>query len=161
MKTLSGTIKFVLFPAVAIGAAIALHGFAQAPTAATSTAEPPDPPPSHENFVLRIKPRHSLANASKAGEKAFKDLLNNGHYPAAKGNKLHMRHSDSTETDEYLPTGAGTSSKLDIKTDKVTVSETAKALEADELTVIGPHVTIQVASSNPDDIKKVLDLLAP
>lgn len=161
MKTLSGTVKFVVFPAIAIGAAVALHGFAQTPTP-TEPPDPPDPPESHEPFVLKIKPRHLLADRSPAGETAFKLLLNNGNYSAAKGNKLHMRHTKwPTEKDEYLPTGAATSSKLDIKTDKVTASKTAKNIEAEELTVIGPHVTIQVACSNPGDIKKVLDLLAP
>jgi hypothetical protein len=163
MKTLSGTVKFVVFPAIAIGAAIALHGFAQTPTPIpTEPPDPPDPTVSQEPLSLRIKPRRLLADPSPAGETAFKTLLNNGNYPAAKGNKIHMRHKKwPSEKDEYLPTGAGPSSKLDIKTDKVTASETAKNIEAEELTVIGPHVTIQVASSSPTDIKKVLDLLAP
>ena len=161
MKTLSGTAKFVVFPAIAIGAAIALHGFAQSPAATPTRTEPPDPAPSHEKFVLKIKPRHPLKDSTKDGEKAFKDLLNNGNYSAAKGNKVHMRHTSAEENDEYLPTGSGTSSKLDIKTDKVTASETAKNIEAEELTVIGPHVTIQVASSSSTDIKAVLDQLAP
>jgi hypothetical protein len=161
MKTLSRTAKFFIFPAIAIGAAIALHGFAQAPATTPTPTEPPDPPESHEKFVLKIKPRHPLKDGTKDGEKAFKDLLNNGKYSEAKGNKVHMRHTRAEENDEYLPTGAGTSSKLDIKTDKVTTSQTAKNIEAGELTVIGPHVTIQVASSSPTDIKAVLDQLAP
>ena len=159
MKTQSGPIKLAILAAVAVVAAITLRGFAQSAPAPT---ELPDPSPSNEKFVLKIKPRHPLKDSTDATEKAFKDLLNNGHYEAAKGNKVHLRHTAANKPDEYLPTGAGASStKLEIQTDKVTKSETAQNIEVEELTVIQPHVTIQVASRSPDDIKAVLDLMAP
>ena len=54
--------------------------------------------------------------------------MNNGKYAAANGNKIHMRHQNwPTDKDEYLPTGAATSSKLNIQTDKVTASGDSKA----------------------------------
>jgi hypothetical protein len=161
MKTLSGTVKLVVLAAVAVVVAITLRAFAQSAPKPTPTEppEPADPAASREQFVLKIKPRRLLPTSTT--EKAFKDLLNNGNYSAAKGNKVHMRHTKwPAEPDECLPTGTVCSSTLDIQTDKVTASETAKSIEAGELTVIGPHVTIQVASSSPADIKAVMDLLA-
>src|ERR1700716_2332423 len=155
MKKLSGSIKTVGLVAVAVVAAFALRGFAQS-TPAPSETEPPMPPESQEKFVLKIKHRHPLKDSSKAGEDAFKALLNNGKYGAATGNKVHLRHSKAQEKDEQLPAGAATS-KLEITTDKVVVSETAKDIEAGELTLIQVHVTIQVASKSPADIKAVLD----
>jgi hypothetical protein len=153
MKIQSGPIKFAILAAVAVVAAFTLRGFAQ--------SAPNKPPPSQEKFVLTINTPHPLKDGSKDGEKAFKYLLNNGKYPKAKGNQVHMKHADANEPDEDLPNGAGASSKLEIQTDKVTVSEIAKNIEAGELTLIQPHVTIQVASKSPADIKAVLDLLAP
>jgi hypothetical protein len=160
MKKLSGSIKTVGLVAVAVITAVTLRGFAQS-TPAPNETEPPMPPESQEKFVLKIKHRHPLKDSSKAGEDAFKALLNNGKYGAGTGNKVHLRHSKAQDKDEYLPAGAGTSAKLEIQTDKVTVSETAKDIEAGGLTLIQPHVTIQVASKSPADIKAVLDLLAP
>lgn len=153
MKIQSGPVKFAILTTVAVVAAFTLRTFAQ--------SAPNKPPSSQEKFVLMINSDHPLKDGSKAGEKAFKDLLNNGKYPKAKGNRVHMKHSDANDPDEDLPNGAGASSKLDIQTDKVMVSETAKNIEAGELTLIQPHVTIQVASKSPADIKAVLDLLAP
>ena len=146
--------------AVAMVTAVTLRSFAQTAPAPSDT-EPPMPPESQEKFVLKIKHRHPLKDSSKTGEDAFKALLNNGKYGAATGSKVHMRHSKAQEKDEYLPAGAGTSAKLEIQTDKVVVSETAKEIEAGGLTLIQPHVTIQIASKSPADIKAVLDLLAP
>ena len=160
MKKLSGSIKMVGLVAVAVVAAVTLRSFAQS-TPAPSETEPPMPPESQEKFVLKIKHRHPLKDSSKAGEDAFKALLNNGKYGTAAGNKVHMRHSKAQEKDEYLPAGAATSAKLEIETDKVVVSEIAKDIEAGGLILIQPHVTIQIASKSPADIKAVLDLLAP
>jgi hypothetical protein len=159
MKTLSGTVKLVVLAAVAVVTAFALRGFAQSAPSPTQT-EPPDPPEAHEKFVLKIKPRHSLKDGSEKGEAAFKALMNNGKYPAAKGNKVHLRHAKAGQNDEYLPSGAATSN-LEIKTDKVTASQTALEIEAGELTVIQPHVTVQIASPSAYDMKAVLDQMAP
>ena len=152
MKTQSGPIKLAILAAVALVAVFTLRAFAQSAS---------KPPPSQEKFVLTINDPHPLKDSSKAGEKRFKDLLNNGKYAKEKGNTVHMKHTDANEPEEDLPTGSATSSKLEIQTDKVIVSETAKNIEAGELTLIQPHVTIQVASKSPADIKAVLDLLAP
>jgi hypothetical protein len=159
MKTLSGTVTLVVLAAVAVVTAFALRGFAQSSPAPTQT-EPPDPPEAHDNFVLKIKPRHSLKDGSDKGEEAFMALMNSGKYEVAKGNKVHLRHAKAAKKDEYLPRGAETS-QLEIKTDKVTVSQTALEIEAGDLTVIQPHVTVQIASKSPADIKAVLDLMAP
>lgn len=161
MKTLSGTVRLVVLATVAVATALALRGFAQSsPSPAPAQTEPPDPPEAHEQFVLKIKPRHSLKDGSEKGEDAFKYLLNNGKYDVGKGNKVHLRHAKAGKSDEYLPRGADTS-KLEIKTDKVTASQTALEIEAGDLTVIQPHVTVQIASKSPADIKAVLDLMAP
>jgi len=152
MKTQSGSIKLAMLVTVAVIAAITLRGFAQSAS---------KPPPSQEKFVLTINSDAALKDASANGEKAFKDLLNTpGKYPKEKGNKIHMKHS-SGGADECLPTGAVCSSKLDIQTDKVTVSETAKNIASEELTLIQPHVTIQIASSSADDVAAVLAKLGP
>jgi cellobiose-specific phosphotransferase system component IIB len=161
MKIQSGPIKLAILAAVAVVAAITLQSFAQNAPSPTRT-EPPDPAEAHEKFVLKIKPRHPLKDSSKAGEDAFKRLLNNGKYSSTKGNKVHLRHAKDSDGDEYLPNASGaSSSKIDIQTDKVTASELAKNMASGDLTLIGPHVTIQIACTSPDDVKAVLEQLAP
>jgi hypothetical protein len=154
MKIQSGPTKFAILATIAVGTAFALRAFAQ--------SAPNKPPPTQEKFVLTINSGATLKDSTPGGEKAFKDLLNYpGKYPKEKGNKLHMKHANPASGEECLPTGAVCSSKLEIQTDKVTVSEIAKNIEAGELTLIQPHVTIQIACPNPDDVKAVLDKLAP
>lgn len=162
MKTQPGPIKFAILAAVAVAAALTLLGVARStPTPTPTPCDSSDPAVSYEKFVLKIKPYHQLKDGSKPGETAFKALLNNGHYDVTKHNKLHMKHTLSSDGEECLPTGAAMSSNIDIQTDKVTMSEIAKGLEAGELTLIQPHVTIQIACHSPDDVTAVLNLLAP
>jgi hypothetical protein len=160
MKTLSGTVRLVVLATVAVATALALRGFAQSsPSPAPAQTEPPDPPPSSEKFVLKIKPRAYLKDQSPAGEEAFAKLLSNGKYSAGKGNKVNLRHAVGAK-EEDLPRGGASSSQFEIKTDQVTVSQTAMEIEVGELTAIQPHVTVQVASKDPADIAAVLDKIA-
>jgi hypothetical protein len=154
MKSLSGKFQLVALGAIGVGAVLTLRAFAQ--------------PPSSEKFVLRINSHHSLKNSTDAGETAFAALLCNGHYTAAKGNQMKMKHGNAQKPDNEYPrdcgssgSAAGPGAQLEIKTDKVIVSETAKRIEAGELTVIQAHATIQIACPGPGDIKAVLDQLAP
>lgn len=113
----------------------------------------PKPPAKDPDtkFVLRIHNRHEVKD-----EDSFKQLL------ATSGLQLshiHMRHSNKGThhgEEEEFPSRGG--AQLELKTDKVVVSEVASS---GEYTAIGVHVTQLVASSNPADIAKVLDALKP
>jgi hypothetical protein len=161
MKTQSGPIKLAILTALAVVAAITLRGVAQStPTPTPTYCDESDPPQGQTTFVLKIKPRHPLKDDTEATKVAFRNLLNNGHY-TARGNKMHLKPSAAGKPEECLPSSGGTSTKIDIQTDKVTTSEMAKNIDAEELTLIQPHVTIQIASPSSTDINAVLLLLAP
>jgi hypothetical protein len=161
MKTTpSGTLKVVVLAGLGIATAITLRALAETPT---PRSEPVD------KFLLRIKPKqgesHALANLTTQSEDDFVDLLcgKKGHQ-YDKAQKLHLKRIDGNKPELDLPDQcpkASSGSQLNIKTDKVTVSNAAKRISDDELGVIGPHVTIQVATSSPAGIKAVLDSLAP
>ena len=166
MKTLSGTAKLVILAALAVAVAITFRAFAQAPASPRkwppkpgTCKEPPTLPHSDAKFIKKITPRRPLKKMSNEGEAEFAALLCNGHYDGANGNIIHMRHLDSKNGEHCLPKDCSDFADLSIKTDKVIASETAKKIEAGELTVIQPHVTIVIASPTQDDINAVLNLL--
>jgi hypothetical protein len=129
----------------------------------------PMPPVSNENIVYRIKEtdiaRRTLKDPSEDGEKAFKALLNNGHYSASKGNRILFRYKNdkppSQKHREWMPDqgSAESSAKLEIKTDEVIVSEKAQGLSTENLTPVSTHVTQQIAVSSQLYLDKVLDKL--
>jgi len=131
MKTLSGTFKLVLLGVIVVLAIFTYRAFAQ--------TSPPEP---DTGFVLKIKTPTALKN----GEAHFRDTLS----------KLKTKVYDFDLVDEHgkhTPVVPGASTKLDIKTDKVTASELAKSAE---LTLIGVHATQLLSSSSTTDIKSVL-----
>ena len=150
MKTLFGTFKLILLGTIGVAAVLTFRVFAQAP------AQKKTPPPETlTGFVLKIK----SPEAAVKDEDAFKALLCNGHYDG-KVSSIHMIHSPGHPgplEEDFPPCAA--SSRLDIKTDKVTTSELAKGLAVREFTRIGSNVTQQVCSQNKADIQAVLDQL--
>ncbi len=135
MKTLSGTLKYVALAAIVALAIFTFRAFAQTPA--------PEPRESDTGFVLKIKTQTPLKN----GEAHFRDTLS----------KLSTKIYAFDLVDEkgnttHIPPPAST--KLDIKTDKVTTSELAKS---GELTLIATNATRLLCSPSAADIKSVLD----
>ncbi len=134
MKTLSGKLKYVVLAAIVALAIFTFRAFAQSS---------PTPRESDTGFVLKIKTATPLKN----GEAHFRDTLS----------KLSTKVYDFDLVDEHgnhTPIVHGANAKLDIKTDKVTVSELAKS---GELTLIGSNATRLLCSPSITDIKSVLD----
>ncbi len=145
MKTLSGRFKLVALVAVGVVAVLALRVFA--------VPSPHEPDASKATFVLKIKNVTAVQD-----EDNFVNVL--------KGLKsqlycVHMKHSQGHKPplEEDITGGPNTCAQLDIKTDKVTTSETAKSASGEELTAIQLHATIQIPSMYASDIKAVLDAL--
>jgi hypothetical protein len=159
MKTTpSGTLTVVALVGLAIVTVLTFRAAAQAPKST--------PDPDVDKFVLKIaknpKEYHSLKKSDADGEKEFKQLLCDPNHHFDNTKKLHFKSGIGNQEECDLPEGCGTCSKspspvqLNIKTDKVTVASAAQSVADGD-----PHVTIQVASKSPADIKAVLDLLAP
>ncbi|SRR6266481_2048198 len=158
MKTTpSGTLKVVTLVGLGLATIIAL-GVLESPAAK------PDPE-DVDNLVLVIAKKNGEYRELKKndcdGENAFIKLLNNGKY--LKSHKLHFKHKDASQPECELPDGCAACTptptpraQLNIKTDKVTVANAAESVADGD-----PHVTIQIAAKSPDDIKAVLDMLAP
>jgi hypothetical protein len=165
MKNLSGTIKLVVLVAVALLVVITLGAFAQSPKSHRwppkpgACKEPSTLPPTNAPIVEKITKRRHLKKMTPEGEAEFAALLCNGRYDAANGNIIHMRHLDPKNGEHCLPRDCSDFAELSIKTDKVIASETAKGIEAGELTVIQAHATIQIAAPAQKDIDAVLNLL--
>jgi hypothetical protein len=135
MKILSGKLKYVLLAAIMALAIFTFRAFAQTPA--------PEPRESDTGFVLKIKTQTSF----KYSEAHFRDTLS----------KLSTKVYAFDLVDEkgnttHIPPPAST--KLDIKTDKVTASELAKS---GELTLIGSNATRLLCSPSITDIKSVLN----
>jgi hypothetical protein len=161
MKNLSGTIKLVVLVAVALLVVVTLRAFAQSPK---SHRWPPKPgtckapsnlPQPNAPFVKNIPNHRPLKKMTDEGEAEFAALLCNGHYDAAKGNIVHFKHRSSGLGEHCLPRDCSDFAQASIKTDKVIVSEAADT----ELTLIQPHVSIQIACPTQNDVDAVLKLL--
>ena len=139
MKTLSGTVKLAVFAIIGVLGVLTFRAFAQ--SEATSA---PEPPADKATFVLKIKKDTPVKDMDH-----FKQVLRELN---TKIYTIHMRQGGG-KPDEDI--NSGPNAKLDIKTDKVTTAEVHSTGSA-ELTAIGVHVTVQVASQSPADIKKVL-----
>jgi len=166
MKTPFGTIGIVTLATV-IAAVVACTNMGWLPTPPlpdVNLDNPPMPTVANENFVYRMKQRRPLKDGSHAGVAAFKALLNNGHYSASKGNRIHFIYTDDTTSHkhrEWMPDqrAAESAAKLEIKTDKVIVSEKVEGFPTEDLTPISTHVTQQIAVSSQLYLDKVLDQL--
>jgi hypothetical protein len=134
MKTLSGTFKLVLLGVIVALAIFTFRAFAQ---------PSPTPPEPDTGFVLKIKTQTPF----KFSEAHFRDTL------SKLSTKVYAfdlvdEHGNTT----HIPPPAST--KLDIKTDKVTTSELAKS---GELTLIATNATRLLCSPSITDIKSVLN----
>jgi len=134
MKTLSGTSKLVILAAIG---ALAILTFQACETT---------PPGAKRRFGLEIKEpvhlRHPVAFI-----KALRTLSKSAFW------EFRIVH-DNGKSEEFH-----SASKLNIKTDKVTMSEIAKKTSAGELTPIGSNLTQHIYSQNIEDIQIVLDQL--
>jgi hypothetical protein len=170
MKTPSGTIALVTLATLVAAVVACTNGtWVRQPPPDVNLDNPPMPPVSNEKFVKQIVHRRTLKDGSPHGEEVFRNLLNNGHYSASKGNRIHFIYTDDKRIPprypkhrEWMPAqgNAGSAAQLEIKTDKVIVSETAQGLPTENLTLISPHVTQQIAVNTPEDVTAVLNLLA-
>src|SRR5436305_6500792 len=99
MKIPARTVRFALFPAIAILPVIGLSVCAQGP----GHRSPPTPGPCREaaiphhttRFYKKILIRTLLKKANEDGEKEFAALLCNGHYNAEWGTRIHMIHQNA------------------------------------------------------------------
>jgi hypothetical protein len=135
MKTLSGTITFVVLAAVAIVVVITFRAFAQ-----------PTQPPAAKKFVLNIgRTAQDYVDVDKNRfDPALRKLASNGgQYEIA------FKHDDGHVTDHYHA--------LNIKIDKVTTSKVAQNSTAGESAANDPNVVHLLRSDSATDLKDVLD----
>jgi hypothetical protein len=181
MKTPPGTFRIAFVTACGIAVALCIRAVATPTPTPTPTAgdDLPMPECGNEKFVLRIKDRQPLKAKSAstddviAAEVNFVALMCSAPYANPKKNRIHFRHlmhttdskqvhflpDDCSQFPRMAPSSQG--AELKIKTDKVTVSEAAKAFGELELTPISQHVTQQIAVQESKDVKAVVDSLAP
>jgi len=143
MKALSGTFTFKVLVLLAIGtlAALMIRAFAQGP------------PPQRPAYVERKLVLKFAKETEVKDEAGFKNILiglGQDQY------KIHYRHEDNSQEDLPPPPHRSTGS---IKTDKVTASELAKSGASGEFTAIGSHVSYNITSDKPEDIRNVLATL--
>lgn len=118
---------------------LSLRAFAQPPC-------PPEPGPDKATFVLKITKHATLKD-----QDGFKALLK------TLGTQLYcvkVKHDNGKPDEDLRSDSKG--AKLDLKTDKVIVSEMAQSAGDGALTPIQAHATIQISSLSKDDLIKVL-----
>jgi hypothetical protein len=139
MKTLSGTVKFVVFAIIAMVAVITFRAFAQ-PTAAPTSGP--------KKFTLKIG-RTNTEFVDVKSKKQFIDVL--GQLKEDQY-KIDFKDHDGAPVEHYPPLpGVG------IKTDKVTTSEVAQNASSGEPAANDPNVVYRVMSDSTTEIKSVLD----
>jgi hypothetical protein len=148
MKTLSRTFKLTTFATIGAFIILSWQTFAGCP--------PGEPGPDKATFVLKIK-KPTVVNDENTFSDVFDKLGSSAlycvHMKHSAGHTGHGPYAGKTEYDIKNP--PRDSSKLDIKTDKVIISDVAKAADG-ALTPIQVHTTKQVASQTKADITKVL-----
>jgi len=156
MKTLSGTFKVaVLVAIIGVLAVLTFRTLAQPPTPV-----PHEPPASKATFVLKIK-NLSTVKDEENFEDVLKNLKSQLYCVRMKHSQGHPQgHGPHQGQMEYDITGGPNAcAQLDIQTDKVTTSETAKNASEEEFTPIQAHTTIQVPSMSASDIQAVANQL--
>jgi hypothetical protein len=163
MKTTpSGTMKAIALAGLSVATLITLRALAQ-------TSPPASKADDINNFVLQIKKNpdeyHLLKKNTNGGEAELTALLcDTKNHAFDQGKHMHFKSKNDPAAKKPLdlPTdctalrsSASPGAQLNIKTNKVMVANAAQSVAAGD-----PHVTIQVASKSPADIKAVLDLLA-
>lgn len=150
MKTFPGVVKILALVTALVVVVVSLRAVGP-----PDSDQPPIGPEPNYKFVLKIKNRHPVKDVN-----AFKTFL----IGFTATYRFHLKDPQGHE-EMFFPPPAGkpTASpytKLDIKTDKITVSDLAKR-DSHDITLIGVHVTQQVASDNVADIAAVLNQLQP
>jgi plasmid replication initiation protein len=150
MKTLPRTVRFVVLAAVAVFATFTFHALATKPVQ--------DLLGGNRTYTLRLNNAclKNLPNGdTDANVKSFKDALDAMQKNHGAIYALNIKRSGNSggEEDIAAPTPFA---KLNIKTDKVTTSDAMKGSPNEELTLIAPHITQQVASNSLSDIQTVL-----
>ncbi len=141
MKSLSGTVGFVVLAVIAIVALLGLRAFAQGPSRQAFV---------DKKFVLKIgRTADEYVEVTDASKRAaFIKALR-----ALAEKQYEINFKDDSGRVEYYPPLP----KLSIKTDKVTNSEVAKNAPAGDAAANDPHYTQRVTSDSPTDIEAVLD----
>jgi hypothetical protein len=135
MKILSATRTYFVLSALALLVILGLRAFAQ-------------PPPTEPTFFVKIRNATSL----KVTDQVFKDKMT-AHNATMDYNFILRKENGQTETVAH-----GTPHvKLDIKTDRVIVSDAAK--NDGTFTLIQTRVTQQLSTSSKTDVEAVLDTL--
>ena len=134
MKILSGTSKLVILLVIGV---LAILTFQACETT---------PPGAKRRFGLEIKEPVHLRNPA-AFIRALRALSKSAFW------EFRIVHDNGKSEDFH------SASKLNIKTDKVTMSEIARKTSAGELTAIGSNLTQRIYSQNIEDIQIVLDQL--
>ena len=142
MKSLSGTVGFVVLAVIAIVAVLSLRAFAQ------GSAKPAF---EDKKFVLKIgrTPDEYVEVTDASKRAAFVKALR-----ALPEKQYDIYFKDDNGRVEHYPP---LPPKLSIKTDKVTTSEVAKNAPAGESAANDPHYTQRVTSDSPTEIEAVLD----
>jgi hypothetical protein len=146
MKILFGTRTYLILFAVAILATLSLRVFAQSPF-----PTPTEPPVDKGPLILKIKKATSI----KVSDSQFEDMLK--HLSSHAQYDIVIDKGDGS-TPKHVVSGAA-GAKLDIKTDRVVVSDIAQHAPGSELTLIQTRVTQQVASTSPSDLTTVIGTL--
>jgi hypothetical protein len=143
MKTLYGTVGFVVLAVIAIVAVLTIRVFAFAT---------PRPALADQKFTLKIgrTPDDYADVKSQADfDKALKALRDHGGR-----DEINFQPNHGPVIHHYHP-----HHRAGIKTDKVTTSEAAKNAPAGESAANDPNVTYRVTANNPTDVQNVLDTL--
>jgi hypothetical protein len=149
MKSLSVSLKLLIFAALGTGVIVGARALADC----TFTPKPGD-------HVLKVEKERGVKN-----EETFSDIFDHlsgnaqycFHMRHSPGHKGHGKYAGKTEYD--ITNMSKGSSQMDIKTDKVIVSEKASTAGEGELTAITTHTTIQIASPTDTDISAVSNAL--
>src|SRR6266513_1830054 len=142
MKTLSRKFKLLALVGIGVATVFALRVFAQAPEAA-------EPPASKATFVLKIKTPTEVKNPAH-----FEEVLKN-----LKTQLYDIDMVDEHHNHKHIVPSSSPSPTAEINTDKVTASEVAKDISADDLIFIQVRTTRQVASMYVSDIHLVVNEL--
>jgi len=153
MKTLSGKFRFVVLGVIVIVAVGCSCYFPSIPDTRISL------------YSVKIEPREK--SKPPYVEWKSKDLFDAALKRVCSDHGTYCfqvkLHDSSTPIPQYHPSGSNCTDcrGLNIRTVKVTKSKAAESTVAGESVANDPNVTWRVASSNPDDIKAVLDALKP
>jgi hypothetical protein len=147
MKTLSGTVGFALLAVIAIIIVLTIRPLTFATPTPTPTPCPPNLP--HRNFILKIggPGNEDYVNADKGKlDIALGQLGSSAVY------QIRFKSDQGHVKDCYHP-----GDQVNIKTDKVIISEAAKNASAGGAAVNDPNLMNRIQSNDVTDIKKVLD----